>query len=342
MALLAGRLAAKDPVIFNELKLEDGKVLKGAQVIRVEPDGLHISHKDGVAKVKFENLPENVQKQFEFDREEAAKYREEKDAAQEARDAEERREKVESLLSKQRAEQDEDVRRGREEFFALLGSGEYSYPQLDKILQDSIAALKEAGRNDLAATLEDDRKMLREREVTRPAESLRKERDQLAARVRDLELQLAQLNNKPADPPRDTAVVWPIFVDRPVIIPQTIVDPSRPCPPSNGNKPGSGNGTRPRLTPYSPGVVPVVSPTVPSITPVVPASPVIPATPWVIPNRTQPSFPRSTPQIAPPPAPAAPRFNPAPAPAVPSLPNIMPPPHPSGSHGPGLPGRDRQ
>src|SRR5204863_9011249 len=122
-----GRLAAKEPVVYNELKLETGTVLKAATVLRVDPDGLHIAHHDGVSKVKFENLPEDVQKQFAFDREEAEKFRAEKEAAQEARDTAERREKVESILTKKRVEQEEDVRRGREEFFALLSSGEYRY-----------------------------------------------------------------------------------------------------------------------------------------------------------------------------------------------------------------------
>ena len=299
-ALLTGTLTAKEPVTFNELKLEDGTVLKAATVLRIDPDGLHIEHHEGVSKVKFENLPENVQQQFEFDREAAEKFRVEKEAAREVREAAERKVRVESILSKKHAEQNEDVRRGREEFFALLGTGEYSYPQLETILLNSIAALKEAGRDDLAATLEDDRKLLREREVTRPAETLRRERDQLAARVRDLENQLALLNNKPADPPQDTTTVWPIFVDRPVFIPQPVVvhHPSTPhanCPPGT---------TLPRFTPYAPAapaVRPHLSPglpempRIPQIRPAVTTIPQMPAVPQM--PRLAPALPSSGAQV---------------------------------------------
>lgn len=313
LALIAGPLVAKEPVVFNELKLENGTVLKAATVLRVDPDGLHISHHEGVSKVKFENLPANVQEQFAFDREEAGKFREEKQAAQDARDAAERKERVESILNKKHAEQDEDVRRGREEFFALLSSGEYSYPQLEKILQDSIATLKETGRDDLAATLEDDRKLLRDREVTRPAESLRKERDQLAIRVRDLENQLALLNNKPQDDRRFSDVVWPIFVDRPVYIPQTVVGghghtPAGDCLP--------GTSGRPRLTPYSPnGVVPLA-----------PAS--RPAAP-IGPNNPGPGRFVQSPRMVQP-APAAPQPRNFVPPAAPQAPRVMSPQMPAG------------
>jgi hypothetical protein len=295
LALLAGQLAAKEPVVFNELKLEDGTILKAATVLRVDPDGLHVSHHEGVSKVKFENLPENVQKQFEFDREEAERFRLEKETAREALEATERKERVDAILAKKQSEQEEDLRRGREEFFALLGTGEYSYPQLEKILMDSIAALKAAGRDDLAAILEDDRKLLREREVTRPAESLRRERDQLAARVRDLENQLVQLNNKPAEP-QDTTI-WPIFVDRPVFIPRTIVvdHPTHPpaiCPPAIAPH----SHPRPRLTPFSPGT-PVIQP----------STPIVPRTP--LQDRFRPSTP-AAPQIAPRMTPPAPQVTP--------------------------------
>lgn len=300
LALFAGHLVAKEPVVFKELKLEDGKVLKEAKVLRIDPDGLHVSHYDGVSKVKFENLPEEVQKQFEFDREAAENYRAEKEAAREAREAVERKERVDSIVNKKRAEQEADLRRGREEFFALLSSGEYSYPQLEKILLDSIAVLKEAGREDLAAILEDDRKILREREVTRPAESLRKERDQLAARVRELENQIVQLNNKPADPPQDTTV-WPIFVDRPVFIPQTIVvdhhTPPANCPPA------SVPPARPRLTPFSPETPAVRTPA-----PAVPTTPFAPRTPAQ--DRVQPMQPAVPVIPHAPSAPQVPHFTP--------------------------------
>jgi len=288
LALLTGLLTAKEPVKFNELKLADGTLLQAATVLRTDPDGLHIEHRDGVSKVKFENLPAPVQQQFQFDREAAEKFRLDKEAALAAREAAERQARVEALLAKQRTDQDEDVRRGREEFFALLGSGEYSYPQLERILLDSIAALQAAGREDLAATLEDDRKLLREREVNRPAESLRRERDQLAARVRDLENQIALLNNRPADPPEnDTSVIWPIYVDRPVIFPVPVaVNPPAPLPCPH---PAPLPSIRPAYAPVAPAVRPVLTPVTPRVPAVRPAPVAVPRAPMI------PQAPRGVP-----------------------------------------------
>jgi hypothetical protein len=292
LALLTGLITAKEPVKFNELKLADGTVLQAATVLRTDPEGLHIEHRDGVSKVKFENLPASVQEQFKFDREAAERFRVEREEAIAAREAAEKQARVEALLAKQRTDQEEDVRRGREEFFALLGSGEYSYPQLERILLDSIAALQAAGREDLAAVLEDDRKLLREREVNRPAESLRRERDQLATRVRDLENQIALLNNRPADPPDEhSSVIWPIYVDRPVIfpVPVTVNPGPPPCPPGtplpNVRPAYSPNpAVRPALQPGT-GLAPrtvVPSPTRPS--PVsVPRAPMTPQGPRIVP-----------------------------------------------------------
>ncbi len=295
LALLTGLAAAKEPVKFSELKLADGTVLQAATVLRTDPEGLHIEHRDGVSKVKFENLPAQVQEQFEFDRAAAEKFRLDREAAIAAKEAAEKQARVDALLAKQRTDQEDDVRRGREEFFALLGTGEYSYPQLERILLDSIAALQAAGRDDLAAILEDDRKLLREREVTRPAESLRRERDQLAARVRDLENQIAQLNNRPADPPADpyTGVIWPIYVDRPVIypVPVSVNPPPQPvCPPGT-----TLPGVRPAISPARPAMRPALQPATPAMprTPApaqmrpstvsVPRVPMIPPTPRIVP-----------------------------------------------------------
>lgn len=291
LTVLAGRAFSDEKIRFDELPLEDGTALKNAVVLKVEPDGVRVEHSAGVSKVKFEQLPESVQKQFSFDRGQAEKFREEKAAAREALAATERKARVEAVLEQRRSEQDDDVQRSREAFYDLLESGEYSYPQLDKSLLDSISILKEADRRDLAVLLEDDRKLLRERELLKPADKYRLEREQLQARIRDLENQVAQLNNAAANPPGDNrvatdAAVIPFFVDRPIVIDRPVVvdRPSVPpaaCPP----------GTRPDKAPHSP----------PSA-----ARPPMPAAP--------------TPYFAP----ASPRSAPYSRPSVPSMPVALP------------------
>lgn len=257
--------APKAKIAFDDLMLADGTVLKNATVTKVDPDGLRLEHSNGISKVKFEDLPKNVQEQFTFDRDKAVEYRDRQQAAREARESEERRARVEELLQKRRDEQDGDVQRSRESFYKLLTTNEYSYPQLDRMLMDSIAILKEAGREDLAALLADDRKMLRERELNRPADTARLEREKLLARIEDLERQLAQVHGggvpggNPPPPPVDTVVVHdtgiiPIFVDRPVVINPPLHPGPVPCPPGQSPRPGNGAGraNQPPLPPFVP------------------------------------------------------------------------------------------
>jgi hypothetical protein len=274
--LMAGSAMAKEKVTFDDLLLEDGTTLKNVVVLKVEPDGLRLEHKNGVSKVKFEDLPEMVQKKFTFDRQKAEDFRLAQETARETKAAVERKSRVEQILTQRREEQDGDLQRAREAFFQVVESDEYSYPQLDKTLMDSIAIFTEAGRKDLAALLQDDRKLLRERELVRPGEKYRRERDQLQERIRSLENQIAGQNN----PPPDVQVVHdggliPYFVDRPVIIDRPIVVNPSNCPPAR---------------PYSrlPGTTTVTTP--PRIGPAMPISP-RPAQPAFTPAPARPSFP---------------------------------------------------
>ena len=50
---------------------------KQVEITKVEPDGIRVSHKDGVAKIKFEQLPVEFRKRFDFDEKSAERYREE-------------------------------------------------------------------------------------------------------------------------------------------------------------------------------------------------------------------------------------------------------------------------
>ena len=59
MLVLIAALAVGD-----DLKTISGKEYKRVKVSRVEPDGIVITHKTGVTKVLFSELPAEVQKQF--------------------------------------------------------------------------------------------------------------------------------------------------------------------------------------------------------------------------------------------------------------------------------------
>ncbi len=281
-AVIAGHTAAQEIIKLADVTLEDGTKLKDTVVLKVEPDGLRLEHKDGVSKVRFENLPKAVQKRFTFDHEQAKKYRKEKETERANKAVKEHKARVEEMVRQQREVQEHDFATGREEFYRLLESGEYSYPQLDKALLESIAVLTEAGREDLAGQLADDRKLLRERELIRPGEKARQDREQLLARIRDLENQVAQLNNppQPVAVVQDTGVI-PIFVDRPIVVnpyytgpacgvPHPAVTPG-PCPPTGHPVTGPPRNVQP-------------------VAPFIPASPAMPCAP---------SFPRSSLPVAP-------------------------------------------
>ena len=45
------------------------------EITKVEPDGVRISHKDGAAKIKFEQLPPDLQAKYGFSAEKAKAFR---------------------------------------------------------------------------------------------------------------------------------------------------------------------------------------------------------------------------------------------------------------------------
>ena len=45
----------------------DGKTYKDARVTGVEADGVHISFREGVVKVPFDQLPQELQRQYGYD-----------------------------------------------------------------------------------------------------------------------------------------------------------------------------------------------------------------------------------------------------------------------------------
>src|SRR5438874_5652745 len=60
----------------------DGKEYKNVRVSRVEPDGIVLISKSGIAKVYFTELPTEVQERFHYDAEQAAAYSAEQTASQ--------------------------------------------------------------------------------------------------------------------------------------------------------------------------------------------------------------------------------------------------------------------
>lgn len=57
-----------------DLETTRGRSFRDCEVLKVDPDGLTVSHRAGIAKIAFTELGEDVQKRFEFDAEKADKF----------------------------------------------------------------------------------------------------------------------------------------------------------------------------------------------------------------------------------------------------------------------------
>lgn len=76
-------------VLAADLRQVDGTVYRKVRVMQVDPDGLVISHENGVAKVDFAKLSPDVQQRYSYSEKKAAIYREQT-TQREARTAEEK------------------------------------------------------------------------------------------------------------------------------------------------------------------------------------------------------------------------------------------------------------
>ena len=108
LAALSASLALAD-----DFKTINGKEYKNATVSRVEPDGIVIKSKSGIAKIFFVELPKEVQARFGHD---PAKIEAEK---RRRKSAEEKRIEEEKAAEREREERSKD-RRGR--FEAVTGA----------------------------------------------------------------------------------------------------------------------------------------------------------------------------------------------------------------------------
>lgn len=62
------------PLGSNDLAAADGRIYRNVQVRKIEPDGLTLRHEAGLTKVAFPLLPEDWQRKYEYDPQQAARY----------------------------------------------------------------------------------------------------------------------------------------------------------------------------------------------------------------------------------------------------------------------------
>ena len=179
------------PVALGTVKLRDGRQFEDVKVMKVEPDGLRVEHRSGLGKLKLEDLPSDLARRFSLDEATASAWRlEEKkrlDTAAETR----RRTEVRTLAEAPRAEQDAQARTQRMSIFDQAKASLVNYVVLDDQLLTWSQLWKDAGREDLAARFEEDREVLKQQEIARPASAQEKERQALAQRVANLQQEVA-------------------------------------------------------------------------------------------------------------------------------------------------------
>ena len=131
------------PVCFGaDITTRKGVTYKQATVSKVEADGIRISHADGAAKIAFEDLPDALQRQYNYDPAKVAAYRKQVEDARQAaatKAAEEQRQRQETaqrvarearereearLAAERRAEQErvaaEERRKATEAMFQFI------------------------------------------------------------------------------------------------------------------------------------------------------------------------------------------------------------------------------
>ena len=82
---IPARPVSEAPPGSNDVVTTDGRIFRNVQVWKTEPDGLTLRHDAGLTKLEFPLLPEDWQKKYGYDPEQAATYqRGVADAMQEA------------------------------------------------------------------------------------------------------------------------------------------------------------------------------------------------------------------------------------------------------------------
>ena len=84
-------ILAVAPARAEDFTLPNGKVLKDVRISKVDPDGLRITHAEGMTKVSFEDLPPAVQERYKFDPAQSDAFRQKTQMAREQADEQHKR-----------------------------------------------------------------------------------------------------------------------------------------------------------------------------------------------------------------------------------------------------------
>ena len=75
LAAVIVALACVNACFAVDITTRSGTTYRKCEVVKVEPDGIRISHDGGAAKISFEELPDALQRQYGYDAAKVAAYR---------------------------------------------------------------------------------------------------------------------------------------------------------------------------------------------------------------------------------------------------------------------------
>lgn len=105
--LLAAVPALAAPQNYGIITTKGGKSFYECKIVRVHPDGVAFTHRDGAAKIAFKELPESMRREFRYDPQADAKYRAEQEAQRKEEKKREKQREIameEKLMEAQMAE----------------------------------------------------------------------------------------------------------------------------------------------------------------------------------------------------------------------------------------------
>ena len=84
---------------YGTITTLDGRAFHECKIMRVYPNGVSFSHRDGVSKITFADLPENLRREFRYDPKAEAEYQKEQAAVRKTE--QERRRQQEIVMQEQ-------------------------------------------------------------------------------------------------------------------------------------------------------------------------------------------------------------------------------------------------
>jgi Superinfection immunity protein len=129
-AALLLSMALASTALSADITTANGTLFHDARVTAVDPDGLHIAHKFGVAKIPFEELPEDLRTKYHYDKQKADAYRQQLRARQ--RSTTNRSATTQSQAPA--VQQTRPSARGQNQKGQQLGGGEYYRKQIQRVI----------------------------------------------------------------------------------------------------------------------------------------------------------------------------------------------------------------